>query len=45
MQIVITNKIKKIKAIAKVDVINPSGGRQGNMEKIISGHQNLQMAK
>ncbi len=45
VQIVITEKIEKIKAIAKVDVINPSGGRQGNLEKMISGHENLQMAK
>jgi hypothetical protein len=40
----ITEKIEKIKGIAKVDVINPSGGRQGNLEKMISGHENSQMA-
>ncbi len=45
MQIVITEKIEKNKAIAKVDVINPFGGPQGNLEKMISGHDNLQMAK
>ncbi len=45
MQIVITEKIEKIKAIAKVDVINPSGGHQSNLEKTKSGHENLQMAK
>jgi hypothetical protein len=45
VQIIITEKIKKIKAIAKVDVTNPSGGCKGNFEKMISGHENLQMAK
>ncbi len=45
MQIVITEKIEKIKAIAKVDVMNPSGGRQGNLVKTVSGHENSQMAK
>jgi hypothetical protein len=45
VQIVITEKIEKNKAIAKVDVINPFGGPQGNLEKMISGHDNLQMAK
>jgi hypothetical protein len=45
VQIVITEKIEKIKAIANVDVINPSGGHQGYLEKTISGHENLQMAK
>jgi hypothetical protein len=41
----ITEKIAKIKAIAKVDVLNPSGGCRGNLEKMISEHKNLHMAK
>jgi hypothetical protein len=45
VQIMITEKIEKMKAIAKVNVTNPSGGRQGNLEKTISEHENLQMAK
>jgi hypothetical protein len=45
VQILITEKIEKIKAIAKVNVTNPSGGWQGNLEKTISGHENSQMAK
>jgi hypothetical protein len=36
VQIVITEMIEKIKAIEKVNVINPSGGRRGNLEKTIS---------
>jgi hypothetical protein len=45
VQIVITENIEKIKAIAKIDVINPFGGRQGNLKKTISGHKNSLMAK
>jgi hypothetical protein len=45
VQIVITEKIEKIKAIAKVNVMNPSGGRRGNLVKTVSGHENSQMAK
>ena len=45
MQIVITENIEKIKAIAKIDVINQFGGRQGNLEKTISGHENSLIAK
>jgi hypothetical protein len=44
VQIVITERIEKIKAIAIGNVINPSGGRQGNLEKTLSGHENSQMA-
>jgi hypothetical protein len=45
VQIAITKNIEKIKAIAKIDVINPFGGRQGKLEKTISGHENLLVAK
>jgi hypothetical protein len=45
VQIMITENIEKIKAIAKIDVINPFGGCQGNLEKTISGHENSLIAK
>jgi hypothetical protein len=45
VQIVITENIEKIKAIANINVMNPFGGRQGNLEKTISGHKNSLIAK
>jgi hypothetical protein len=45
VQIAITENIEKIKAIAKIDVINPFGGQQGNLEQTISGHENSLIAK